>query len=332
MRKMTVWEQLDKECTDTNIELVVSTDECKVMKIVNETGEGMMTMYEIFPGIYLMYNDFHMEGCVSEFKYADTLLVIDHCREGRMEKETNGAYYYLEQGDLLIDSHMHHKGYIRFPLNHYHGITIAFQPEYAQKALKELMPSLEIDLKSLADKFIKNDQPYEIRKDQSIENLFSQMYRIPKKSRRDYFRIKILELLVYLRDLDFEDHEMDKVYFYKSRVEKIRAIHELITKDLTKNYTQEKLAKQFSMGLTQMKQCFKSIYGQPMYTYLKRCRMNKAAELLITKEHMKVTEIASACGYENVTKFGQAFKSQFGMPPLEYRKSSRGKKIDGCEK
>lgn len=329
MNKMTVWEQLEKERGDTNVDLVVSTDECKVMEAANETGEGIMTMYEIFPGIYLMYNDFHMEGYESEFQHADTLLAIDHCREGRIEMEGDGIYYYLEQGDLLIDTRVHHKGRVRFPLSHYHGITIAFQPEFAEKALKELMPSLEIDLTGLANKYCGNRQPYVVRTDPSIENLFSQLYRIPKKSRKDYFRIKILELLVYLRDLDFEEHKSEKAYFYKSQVEKIHGIHELITRDLTKKYTQEQLAGQFSIGITQMKQCFRSIYGQSIYSYLKSFRMNKAAEMLLMNEKLKVTEIAAACGYESAAKFGQAFKAQFGIPPLEYRKSKRRKDIDG---
>ncbi|MDO4649629.1 MAG: AraC family transcriptional regulator [Eubacteriales bacterium] len=328
MNKKTVWEQLKSECSDTNIDLVVSTDECKVMKVANETGDGIMTMYEIFPGIYLMYNDFHMENYESGFQHADTLLAIDHCREGRIEMEGDGLCYYLEQGDLLVDTRVHHKGTVRFPLRHYHGITIAFQPEFAEKALKELMPSLEVDLSSLSRKFCRNQQPYVARTDPSIENLFSQLYRIPKKSRRDYFRIKILELLVYLRDLDFEEHKAEKVYFYKSQVEKIHGIHELITKDLTKKYTQEQLAKQFSIGITQMKLCFRSVYGQSIYSYLKSYRMNKAAEMLLMNEKIKVTEVASACGYESIAKFGQAFKAQFGIPPLEYRKSNGRKDID----
>ncbi len=329
MNNKTVWEQLERECGKTNVDLVVSTEECKVMKIANETGDGLMTMYEVFPGIYLMYNDFHMDYCASDFQQADTLLAIDHCREGRLETEGDGMYYCLEQGDLLIDTRVHHKGTIRFPLSHYHGLTIAFQPGLAEEALKNLMPSLEIDLLSLSKKFCENNRPYVVRSDQSIENLFSQLYRIPKKSRKDYFRIKILELLIYLRDLDFEEHKSEKVYFYKSQVEKIHAIHDLITEDLTRNHTQEQLAAQFSIGITQMKQCFRSIYGQSMYSYVKTCRMNKAAELLIMNETMKVTEIASACGYESTAKFGQAFKTQFGIPPLEYRKSNGRKKFNG---
>ncbi len=321
----TVWNEIEEGCHKSNVDLIASTDECKVMKIEDETGEGLMTMYEVFEGIYLMYNDFHMESCQSEFQHSDTLFAIDHCREGRIEMEGDGIYYCLEKGDLLIDSRVHHEGSIHFPLKHYHGITIAFQPIFAKKSLHAYMPSFDVNLEELADKFHLATDPYVIRTDASIDNIFAQLYRIPKRSRKDYFRIKIVELLIYLRDLDFEKNKTEKAYFYKTQVEKVHAIHDLITKDITKNYTQAQLSQMFSIGLTQMKQCFKSVYGQSIYTYLRTYRMNLAAELLITKE-LRVADIACECGYESAAKFGQAFKEQFGISPIEYRKSN-GRKM-----
>lgn len=84
----------------------------------------------------------------------------------------------------------------------------------------------------------------------------------------------------------------------------------------------EELAARFDLGLTAMKQCFKSIYGKPIYQYLKEYRMNQAAEILLTEREKTITEIAVQCGYDNPGKFGQVFRSQFGMAPLEYRKSN----------
>ena len=64
-----------------------------------------MTMYRVFDGIYLMYNDFHLNSCRSEYQNKETVLCIDHCREGRIEHENSlGERYYMEAGDLRIDS------------------------------------------------------------------------------------------------------------------------------------------------------------------------------------------------------------------------------------
>ncbi len=40
--------------------VLAQTDECVVIRLENETGEGDMILYQVFDGIFLMYNDFHM--------------------------------------------------------------------------------------------------------------------------------------------------------------------------------------------------------------------------------------------------------------------------------
>lgn len=48
-----------------------------------------MTIYRVFDGVYLMYNDFHMSRCYSRFNSNLRLFCIDHCREGRVEHRTD---------------------------------------------------------------------------------------------------------------------------------------------------------------------------------------------------------------------------------------------------
>lgn len=40
----------------------VSAD-CKVYQLINETGTGEVTVYQVFTGIELYYNDMHMAYC-----------------------------------------------------------------------------------------------------------------------------------------------------------------------------------------------------------------------------------------------------------------------------
>ena len=44
-----------------NVQNLVESDDCKVMRLSDSSGEGMMTLYHVFPGVFLMYNDFHMK-------------------------------------------------------------------------------------------------------------------------------------------------------------------------------------------------------------------------------------------------------------------------------
>lgn len=44
-----------------NIRMVCENDECTVFQMKDAGGEGVMTFYQVFPGVYLLYNDFYME-------------------------------------------------------------------------------------------------------------------------------------------------------------------------------------------------------------------------------------------------------------------------------
>lgn len=83
--KKSVWDQVPDGVAGSNVDLVISDDNCQIMKLSDETGEGIMTMYRVFDGVYIMFNDFHMESCYSNYQSNATMLAVDHCREGCIE-------------------------------------------------------------------------------------------------------------------------------------------------------------------------------------------------------------------------------------------------------
>lgn len=64
--------------------LLTQTGDASVWQFRNETGEGTMTTYELFPGVALSFNDFHMASFDSSFSTRQRLFAVDYCREGRM--------------------------------------------------------------------------------------------------------------------------------------------------------------------------------------------------------------------------------------------------------
>ena len=306
-----------------NVEVVVCTEDCQVLKLRDETGEGMMTTHLVFPGVFLMYNDFHLSQCYSGFQTDVEMLAIDHCREGRIQHEVvKDAYGYLEPGNLRVDSRKQHTGQFYLPLNHYHGVGVSFQIEVAAKALPEQMRDFSVDLYALRDKYCGGDHhQYIIPSDPAIEHIFSELYHVPSKIRKDYFKIKVLELLLYLDALELPEHREDRPYFYKGQVEKIKAIQAFLTENPAANYTVEELAERFDIALTPLKSCFKSVYGSPIFTYMRDYRMNLAASLLRKNTSLSVSEISGQVGYDSPSKFAAAFRQVMGKTPLEYRKS-----------
>lgn len=66
-----------------------------------------MTAYDVFPGVVLSFNDFHMGRFESSYVADRRLFAIDHCREGRMEYAPgDGMLAYTEVGDMKLDLRM----------------------------------------------------------------------------------------------------------------------------------------------------------------------------------------------------------------------------------
>lgn len=183
--------------------LVAQNDECAVWQFRNETGDGTMTAYSIFPGIALHYNDFHMEYFDSGFVPAGNLLAVDHCREGRMEyAAAENAVAYMSAGDMKLDRRLHHTGRFIFPTGHYHGLTVGLELTAARKTLRTELKYFQIQLDQIFEKFELGEYPRVFHDAALVEHLFGEMYQVPQTIRLPYLRTKILELLLYLQGME----------------------------------------------------------------------------------------------------------------------------------
>ena len=105
---------------------LVEGGNCRVFQFHSGTGEGIMTQYDLFPGVSLMYNDFHMESYDSAFRTTEDLLCIDYCRQGRMEYLPAGCVLLCGGGRPEAGPAAGAPGPFYLPLAHYHGITVGF--------------------------------------------------------------------------------------------------------------------------------------------------------------------------------------------------------------
>jgi len=309
-----------------NVHEIAAEGECRVLRLDGDSGEGFMTMYRVFDGIYLMYNDFHMKRCISEYRNAATVLCIDHCREGRIEHENSlGERYYMEAGDLRIDRRVHHEGHVELPLSHYHGITIGFLQGMAEESLKREMPSVSVDISTLAERFCANEKEFVLRANEPANLLFSQLYHAPKSAKLDYFKLKTVELLILLGTLDISAGSEQRQYFPAKQTDKVKQIHALITSSPDRSFTVNELSERFAMPPATLRKVFRAVYGAPIYQYIKSYKMKAAAAMLISESGATVAEIAQRFGYDNASKFSAAFRDVMGVSPQTHRRDINGK-------
>ncbi|MCL2362238.1 MAG: AraC family transcriptional regulator [Defluviitaleaceae bacterium] len=94
-----------------------------------------------------------------------------------------------------------------------------------------------------------------------------------------------------------------------------------IDENYARTITIEELAAEFHITPSYLANIFKRHIGMPPIKYQISKRMDEAKRLLSHTE-LKINEIASRIGYENINTFYQPFKKNTGVTPKEYRKIS----------
>ena len=106
-----------------------------------------------------------------------------------------------------------------------------------------------------------------------------------------------------------------------SNVRTVNEVHAFLVENMENRFSIEELSGKFHINQTTLKTTFKTVFGKPIAAYMREYRMKRARELLVHSDQ-SVAQIAQTVGYENQSKFTQAFKEETGMLPREYRKGS----------
>lgn len=308
---------------DDSYTIIEKNEDYQCFCIKGDTGYAVLTEYDVFPGVHIIYNDVHMDKVSVKVPPPSTIFEINHCSEGRIECEFNsGEYMYLGRGDLSFNMKAKVNKSSVFPLGHYHGITVSFDFSEDHDFFSFIGEEFKVDLKGLRDRICGMREFTVMRMNQRVEHIFSELYEVPASIRRGYFKVKVLELLLFLSSIEKSDFQSEKKYFRRESVEAIKAVERYITSSFDEKITIEQLSEKFQIPLTTMKSCFKEVYGDSIHAYVKKFRLQKAAEL-IKNTDMTIGEIASTVGYDNASKFSGAFKNVIGNSPGDFRKIKR---------
>ena len=115
------------------------------------------------------------------------------------------------------------------------------------------------------------------------------------------------------------DAVRDEIVVSQSQQQLAENVRAYLEKTTDRRVTLEELCREFNYSGTYIKRCFRLVYGIPVATYGRRCRMKEACRLLRHTGH-GVLEIAGMLGYENGSKFTSAFRKVIGVTPGVYRR------------
>lgn len=222
-------------------------------------------------------------------------------------QEENSLLLYNPQRDLPINLVLNKHSWILsvlLPINKFHSlfsteanyITFLSEENKDRKYYKDahISPSMAIVLNQLMN------------------------YNLHPTIKPLYFKGKAYELIsLYFNRPADADIEQCPFLADEDNVSKIKKAKQIMVSRMAEPPTLQELADEINLPINRLKEGFKQIYGDSVFSFLFDYKMEVARQLLATGSH-NVNEVGLKVGYSTASHFIAAFKKKFGTTPKKF--------------
>jgi AraC-like DNA-binding protein len=143
-------------------------------------------------------------------------------------------------------------------------------------------------------------------------------YNLHPSIKELYMKGKIYELIsLYFNKSGDADLEQCPFLLDEDNVRRIKKAKEIVISRMAEPPTLVHLAEEIGLSLKKLKEGFKQIYGDSVYSFLFDYKMDYARKMLESGEH-NVNEVGLKVGYSTASHFIAAFRKKFGTTPKKY--------------
>ena len=298
---------------------IVDEGSKKTIVLGNDAEYGKMETYSLFEGIILAFIDIRIDNFDNVFfedKLSSRLLQINHCVDGRYSYAVeDDKIVYFGKGDLCVSIYDLAKTVSDFPLGYYNGLEIFIDIDVAGEHIKELMP--DFDLIELYETLEKSKGYRLFRANEKINHVIGELYCVDERIKEPYFKLKCLELLLFTSIA--QESKIESISLSKKQVNIVENVKNDLIANLECKITVDELADKYGVSKTTLKNCFKEVYGKPIFKWRKEYKLDYACRMIDDGE-LNISQISKKVGYASPSKFSQAFKEYVGCTPSQYKK------------
>lgn len=260
------------------------------------------------------------DNCEGSFHW-HSFFEITYIYEGRGNYFVNGQQYDVTQGDIIIFNNVEPHGWSVCEED-MHAFVMVFSSDFAA----ERTSLFDIDyLKPFVERG--SNFKNKIQKDDPItKEISSMIIDILKEwtNRNVGYKLmikagvlRILTLLIrYSQD---ESKSSEELKTKKLAMKRLQDAFHYISLHYCEKITLEEVAESVHMSPNYFSTYFRKVTNVNFSEYLVGLRVQKAKELMKTTS-LSSAEIASQCGFHNLSNFYRLFKKQTGISPRDKRK------------
>lgn len=288
---------LQKNVAQSFYEETIIEDGFFILKFNNETPEKQLFKREISANFIQFH--FCVKGSATfNFNEGNYSLSL---------KEENSLLLYNPQRDLPLNLALNPHSWllsVLLPIKKFHGLfsTEAGYITFLSKENKDrkyyqdahISPSMAIVLNQLMN------------------------YNLHPTIKPLYFKGKAYELIsLYFNRPADADIEQCPFLADEDNVSKIKRAKQIMIARMAEPPTLQGLADEINLPINRLKEGFKQIYGDSVFSFLFDYKMEVARQLLATGSH-NVNEVGLKVGYSTASHFISAFKKKFGTTPKKF--------------
>lgn len=198
------------------------------------------------------------------------------------------------------------------------AVAVHFYPEVLKALYGPELPGLLQELES-----VKPLQHLQLQASSSLKNYVDSLlfyFDHPELVSEAILKLKLKELILLLAKTT--DGALVKSLLASLFTPEEIDFKTVIETHVYHNINVEELAQLTHLSLSSFKREFAKHYDCPPARYLKRRKLEKAANLLQGTD-LRVSEIALDCGFLDLGHFSKSFQNFYGHPPSEFRKQAR---------
>lgn len=143
-------------------------------------------------------------------------------------------------------------------------------------------------------------------------------YHLHHSVKELYIKGKVYELLaLYFNRSEDADVEQCPFLVDEDNIKRIRKAKEIIISRMAEPPSLSELSEEIGLSLKKLKEGFKQIYGDSVYSFLFDYKMEYARKMLESGMH-NVNEVGLKVGYSTASHFIAAFKKKYATTPKKY--------------
>lgn len=143
-------------------------------------------------------------------------------------------------------------------------------------------------------------------------------YNLHPSIKELYLTAKVYELIsLYFNKSEDADLEQCPFLVDEENIKRIKQAKEIMISRMAEPPTLTQLSEEIGLSLKKLKEGFKQVYGEPVFSFLFDYKMDFARKMLETGEY-NVSEVGHRIGYSTSSHFIASFKKKFGTTPKKY--------------